>query len=55
MYAIVKKVANPPRISRPGVEPRSDMWNQRSIGLSVGGGADADFGASTMDPGMVLL
>jgi hypothetical protein len=55
MYAIVKKVAKPPRISRPGVEPRSDMRNQRSSELPAGGGVDVGFTASTVDPDMVLL
>jgi hypothetical protein len=26
MYAMVKKVANPPRISAPTDEPRAPMW-----------------------------
>jgi hypothetical protein len=30
MYAIVKKVAKPPRISRSTVEPRSEMWKNAS-------------------------
>jgi hypothetical protein len=41
MYAIVKNVANPPRISRPYVEPRSVMRKNRSSGppVPVGGAA----------------
>jgi len=30
MYAIVKNVANPPRISRAGVEPRLVIWKNES-------------------------
>ncbi len=31
MYAIVKKVANPPRISWGTVEPRGVIWKNESI------------------------
>jgi hypothetical protein len=43
MYAIVKKVTMPPRISRESVEPRSVMWKKRSR-TPLGAGAIVEGG-----------
>src|SRR4051794_22850453 len=53
MYAIVKKVAKPPRISLPKVDPRSAMRKYRSSGLLDGGGEP--FATSVACADMVLL
>jgi hypothetical protein len=36
MYAIEKKVTNPPRISRDTVEPREEILKKRSIPVGAG-------------------
>ncbi|MET7794709.1 hypothetical protein ABZV25_13135 [Micrococcus luteus] len=36
---MVKNVANPPRISRPKVEPRSEILKNRSTLFAAGGAA----------------
>jgi hypothetical protein len=55
MYAMVKNVAKPPRISRGKVEPRSDIRNHRSSGPPPGGPAEEVLVLSATCPDIVLL